>query len=267
MNATIPYDPRRFRTAAAHYLAGRPPYADLLIRRVAAACGLQPDSRVLDLGCGPGPLAVAFARLAGEVVAVDPEPEMLRAAAANAAAAGVAIRLRQGSSYDLDASLGNFRLVAIGRAFHWMQRADTLARLARLVEPDGAVALFADRHPDVPDNRWRQDYEALVGRYVADDSVHRLRKSADWVRHEAVLLDSPFSQLERMSVIERRRVPVDSLVHRVRSMSTTSEDRLGPRTEALAEEIRAAMSRLASDGLIIEVVESEALLARRPGAA
>ena len=266
MNVTIPYDPRRFRTAAAHYLAGRPPYADLLIRRVAAACGLRRDDRVLDLGCGPGPLAVAFARFAGEVVAVDPEPEMLQAAAANAAAAGVAIRLVQGSSYDLDATFGRFRLVAIGRAFHWMDRADTLARLDRLIEADGAVALFADRHPDVPDNRWRQDYEALVNRYVEGDSIRSLRKSVAWVRHEAVLLDSPFSHLERISVIERRRVSVDSLVHRVRSMSTTSADGLGPRTEALAAEIRAAMSRQAIEGQITEVVESEALLARRPSA-
>ncbi len=35
----IPFETRRFRTAAAHYLAGRPAYAPGLIERVAEVCG------------------------------------------------------------------------------------------------------------------------------------------------------------------------------------------------------------------------------------
>lgn len=263
MTATIPFDAHRFRTAAAHYLAGRPPYAPLLIQRVAAACELTRSHRILDLGCGPGQLAVAFAPSASEVVAVDPEPEMLRAAAENAAAAGVRIRFVEGSSYDLKPELGRFRLVTIGRAFHWMDRTETLLLLDTMVEADGVIALFADRHPDVPDNRWRHDYEDLIYRYTEGDSVRGLRKSPAWLRHEAVLLDSPFGRLERISVIERRRVSVESLVDRVLSMSTASRDRLGDKAEALAEEIRAAMMRIATAEGITEVVESEALLARR----
>ena len=57
------FQPRRFRSAAPHYLAGRPPYAPRLIRHVAHFTGLAPDARVLDLGCGPGMLAGAFALL------------------------------------------------------------------------------------------------------------------------------------------------------------------------------------------------------------
>ena len=75
-----PFDPERYRSAAAHYERGRVPYASALIRRVAEITGLGPQHRVLDLGCGPGPLASSFASLAREVVAVDPAPEMLAAA-------------------------------------------------------------------------------------------------------------------------------------------------------------------------------------------
>src|SRR6516162_11522159 len=60
------FQPRRFRSAAAHYLAGRPAYAPRLIGHVARFVGLGLDDRVLDLGCGPGVLAGAFAPLAGE---------------------------------------------------------------------------------------------------------------------------------------------------------------------------------------------------------
>jgi len=68
---------RRFRSAAQYYLAGRPFYSSLLIRRVV---GLNATHRVLDLGCGPGQLAAAFGPFVGEVIALDPEPEMLEIA-------------------------------------------------------------------------------------------------------------------------------------------------------------------------------------------
>src|SRR4029077_13682120 len=132
-----------------------------------------------------------------------------------------------------------------------------------LIEPEGVVALFADRHPEVPDNHWRRECDDLVSRYTDGDSVRSMRKSPTWVRHEAFLLASPFRQLERISVIERRRVSVETLVDRIRSMSITSRDRLGDRAEALADEIRVAMNRYADGGLVTEVVESEALMARR----
>jgi hypothetical protein len=48
------FESHRFRTAARHYLAGRPAYAPTLMRRVAELCGLREDHRLLDLGCGPG---------------------------------------------------------------------------------------------------------------------------------------------------------------------------------------------------------------------
>ena len=72
MTAPLPFEPHRFRTAASHYLAGRPPYAPSLIRGVAELCGLSDVHRVLDLGCGPGQIAAAFAFFSGSVVAWTP---------------------------------------------------------------------------------------------------------------------------------------------------------------------------------------------------
>ncbi|MGH7077390.1 MAG: class I SAM-dependent methyltransferase [Acetobacteraceae bacterium] len=151
----LPFDPHRFITAAGHYRAGRVPYPPALIRRVAEAVGLRDADRVLDLGCGPGQLAIGFGYFAGDVIGLDPEPGML--AAATAAALGLTpnVQFRQGSSYSLAATLGRFRLVTMGRSFHWMDRAATLERLDQLIERDGAVALFHDTHLEVPENDWR----------------------------------------------------------------------------------------------------------------
>ena len=133
-----------------------------------------------------------------------------------------------------------------------------------MIEPGGAVALFDEEHPDVPDNAWLAEYRTLLERYASDDPERALRESEDWVGHEALLLGSPFSRLERIGVIERRRVRAERLVDRALSQSSTSRARLGAEADRLAAEIAAYMRRVAPDGLAIEFVESTAIVARRP---
>jgi SAM-dependent methyltransferase len=261
---TIPFTPRRFQTAAAHYLPGRPAYAAGLFHRIARICGLNHDHRVLDLGCGPGQIAVALAPFAGEAVGIDPEPEMLAIAAETAARAGVPVRFRQGSSYDLGPDFGRFHLVAMGRSFHWMDRVETLRRFDAMIDPGGAVVLLRDDHPKVSDNSWVKPYRDLLGRYAEGDRDDRVDKSPDWPNHMAVLLDSPFSRLEEVAVIERRQIPADTLVHRALSMSSTAPGRIGDSADALIAEIEVLMSDFAVDGMVAEVVSSAALIAWRP---
>jgi SAM-dependent methyltransferase len=261
---SVEFQPHRFRTAAKHYLAGRSAYAPRLIELVAGLAGLGTADQVLDLGCGPGMLAGAFAPLVRVVVAVDPEPEMLRIAEAQFGEAG-RIVFRQGSSFDLSPAWGRFRLVTMGRSFHWMDRADTLRRLDGMIEPGGAVALFDSDMVDVPENAWREDYRAVVRRYASADTSHVRHRGPVWVRHEAFLLDSAFNALEQVSVIERRTVTVQQLVDRAFSRSSTAPDRLGDAAPRLAEEIEAVMRPLATDGVLAEVVATSALLGRRGG--
>src|SRR5215207_6329982 len=133
-----------FQSIAATYERYRLGYPQRLVERVAGLAGLKPGDAVLDLGCGTGMLAMGFARLGMAVTAMDPEPEMLAAAGSKAQAQGAPVTLLSGGSQDLTADMGPFRLVTMGRAFHWMDRAATLAMLDRIVTPDGGVALFHD---------------------------------------------------------------------------------------------------------------------------
>jgi len=266
MAVTEDFQPRRFRAAAQHYLAGRPAYAPRLIRHVARLTGLTREHRVLDLGCGPGMLAGAFAPLAREVTAMDPEPEMLRIAAAEFAAAG-RVSFVQGSSHDLSPTLRRFHLVTMGRSFHWMDRAETLRRLDTIVEPGGVVALFESEHCDVPDNAWQDEYRALVRRYAVDDRAHVRRSGGIWIRHEAFLLDSAFRVVDDVGVVERRQVDIPQLVARAFSRSSTAPDRLGAAASTLAADIAALLEPMATNGVLTEVVKTSALLAHRPEAA
>ena len=264
MAVPVPFLAHRFRSTAEHYLVGRPPYPARLIARVAALTGLPATGRELDLGCGPGQLALAFAPLATEVLAVDPEPEMLRVA--RRAAGSAPIRFLQASSHDLGPAFGRFHLVAMGRSFHWMDRAETLRRLDRMIEPGGAVALFGDTHPDLPDNAWRARWREALSRYRATGPDRR-HDAADWVRHEAFLLDSAFCRVDYVAAIDRRRIPIVTLIERALSMSEYNPRRLGERVAALSEDMLHALEPFTVDGMITEVVETYAMIATRPGAA
>jgi SAM-dependent methyltransferase len=258
-----PLPPRRFRSAAQYYLSGRPSYSSLLIQRVVELCNLKGEDRILDLGCGPGQLAMAFACFVREVTALDPEPEMLEIARKNAISGRFKIRFIQGGSYDLGPQLGLFQTATIGRAFHWMDRAATLSLLDTMIEPEGAVALFNDSHPDVPDNTWHDSYEKLIERYAEGDFERQKRRSPEWLRHEGILLASPFRELERISIIEKRHTPVERFMDRALSLSITSRERLGGKADNLVNEMRELMASFALDGVVTEVVESTALIARR----
>jgi SAM-dependent methyltransferase len=253
----------RFRRASKYYTTGRPSYPPLLIKRVAELVGLNKADRVLDLGTGPGFLAIDFAAHVGHVTAIDPAPEMLEVARVNAAQAGAEISFVKGSSFDLAQHLGRFRLVSIGRAFHWMDREDALRRLDGLIEVGGAVVLFSDKTPDVPANAWVAAYREVREKYAAAD---RLGRDAHTVTqsNEAVLLSSTFSAIERHSVIERRATPLEHFVDRVLSFGASWSSASQTLAGEVAEDIRVALTPFAVDGIIHEVVEGRAVIARRP---
>ena len=258
------YDPRRFRTAVPYYARYRLSYPEGLIARVAELTGLAAGARVLDLGCGPGLLAIAFAARGMAVTAIDPEPEMLEAARAAAAEAGIAVDIRQGSSFDLPAQMGPFRLVTMGRSFHWMDRVKTAETLDGMVEEGGALALFGEDHPNTAENRWHDLLNDVGARYGAEDAFHRkARKAPDFRSHESILLDSPFGVLERVGVILRREITADEIVGLAFSRSITAPQALGERTTAFEAELRAELAALSPDGRFVEIAELEALIARR----
>jgi SAM-dependent methyltransferase len=106
-----PFLPDRFRSAVPFYVEGRLDYPRRLIENVAGWLGISASDRVLDLGCGPGFLAIAFAELGCTSIGIDPDKAMLAAAKELAAGRGVRCEFREGSSYDLSAAFGPVKLV------------------------------------------------------------------------------------------------------------------------------------------------------------
>jgi ubiquinone/menaquinone biosynthesis C-methylase UbiE len=257
-----PFEPHRFESTVPYYARYRLGYPSRLIRRVVVLLGLRPGDPVLDLGCGPGLLALPLARAGLEVTAADPEPEMLKALQEAAESEQLRIQTLLGSSLALPE--GPFRAVVMGRAFHWMERAATLENLDKLIAPGGAVVLFEDDHPNTVENRWRKLLDEVANRYGAAEEPHRrARSSADYRSHESILLESAFPVLESLGVIVERELSADDIVGLAFSLSVTARHKLGERAAAFESELRAALAELSPDGRFREIAELRALAAWR----
>jgi SAM-dependent methyltransferase len=173
--STMPYDPTFYQGSAAYYAQGRPPYSHELVPTLAAELGLDGTGRLLDVGCGPGVLALALAGRFAEVVGLDPDAEMLAEGARRAAAARIAnIRWVQALAEDIPTlDLGQFRLVSFGQSFHWTDRERVAEAVYDLLEPGGALALIGHAHAGRPQPRGPGEppiphdaIRALIERYL-----------------------------------------------------------------------------------------------------
>ena len=124
--------------------------ADLV--RIGELTGEVSPRRVLDLGCGAGHASMAVAPIAGEVVAYDLTPAMLRQVEILARERGVAnVSTRQGDAERLPFGAGEFDLVVTRySAHHWHNPAAGVAECSRVLAPDGVLLLSDIVAPEDP---------------------------------------------------------------------------------------------------------------------
>jgi ubiquinone/menaquinone biosynthesis C-methylase UbiE len=116
--------------------------------RIVQGAGAGPDDTVLDVACGPGLLACAFARVAKHVTGIDMTPAMLEQARKTQQEQGLTnVSWQPGDVYSLPFSPSQFSIVSSRFVFHHLQ--DPLAALKemkRVCKPGGKVVV-ADMAP------------------------------------------------------------------------------------------------------------------------
>jgi predicted TPR repeat methyltransferase len=121
----------------------------LLLAAVLAACA-EADrrpafGRVIDLGCGTGLAARAFAGLAGEIIGIDLSPRMIERARATGLYAKVEVaEIVEGLARQPDASADLILAADVMVYVHDM--APLLAEVARVLAPGGLFAFTVESH-------------------------------------------------------------------------------------------------------------------------
>lgn len=129
-----------FEARADEYRTARPPYPARLYDILVQVCGLGPGSRVLEIGAGTGQATRDLLAAGAHVEAVEPGARLAAHLAADLGGDRLTVHNAPIETVPLpDAS---FHIVASATAFHWVQTAVTLPKLARALRPDGWLAIW-----------------------------------------------------------------------------------------------------------------------------
>ena len=233
--------------------AHRAPYAPALydaLRAMAPGRG-----RALDLGCGPGKVAIQLADHFAEVVALDPSPAMLEAgrAADGGRHGNIAWTLGRGEDHE---GAAGFELVTAGSSIHWPDHAVLFPKLAGWTS---RLAVISGDDP-VASPCGQAAWLAFLKRWLARMADHTpgVRKPYDPVaaqaeatRHEAWM---DIAGRERFAFTFHQ--PLEDFIAGQHSRATWARAAMGPDlTAAFDEELDALMRPFATDGrLALEMV-------------
>ncbi|MFE0177423.1 class I SAM-dependent methyltransferase [Streptomyces sp. NPDC059002] len=259
------WDDTLFAGAAGYYRRGRLPYAPGLADALTEALRLDGRGRLLDVGCGPGTVALSLAHSFGEIVGVDPDSGMIAEAGRDAAEAGVAgkarwVRLR---AEDLPAGLGTFTVATFAQSFHWMDRDLVAATVRDMLRSGGALVHISDLkaedlsveglpYPPVPQDA----IDDLVRRYLgpvrrAGQGVlpHGTPGGEAAVYTRAGLLGPQRLVVPAGQALERT---FDDVVASVFSMSSSAPHLFGTRLDAFETDLRRLLRSASASGRFSE---------------
>lgn len=234
------YPPDSPFSEAASYYGFRAPYAPQALAYVRDAFRLDETSRALDLGCGPGTIAIPLSRMVGHVLAVDPSEAMLsQGRTLGAQAERSNIDWLHARAEDVAEALGTFDVVTMGQSFHWMDRDTVLRQLAPMIARGGGLALInpGKRRP-------QENWEPLVGeaiaRYLGDIPRHP-QKHPEPEHEPALLRSNAFSRFTAREFAMDFERDVTSILGYVYSMSISPKSAFGDRIDVFERDLTEAL--------------------------
>jgi SAM-dependent methyltransferase len=244
------WDPTLYAGSAPYYARGRLPYPPEMAVAMRDALSLDGTGRLIDVGCGPGPVALLLAPLFADVVGVDPDAEMIAEAQIAAARLGVSnVHWAQMTAESLPGGLGKFRVATFAQSFHWMERELVASIVRGMLEAGGSwVHVGATTHEGVEaagNLPWpsppRAAIEHLVREYLGP--IRRAGRTTlpegTASGEDAVMLAAGFSGPVRLAVgghIHERTE--DEVVASVFSLSSAAPHHFGDRRAAFEVELR-----------------------------
>jgi SAM-dependent methyltransferase len=153
-----------FDEVAELYDRARPRYPAPLIEDLVAMAGLQPGSRVLEIGCGTGQLTVPLAERGAVVLAVELGPRLAEVARRRTAGFdGVEVVVADFEQWPLPGE--PFDLVVAATSFHWLDPRTRVAKCGAACGSDGALAIIETHWGWGANDRFSVESQACYARW------------------------------------------------------------------------------------------------------
>ena len=254
-----------FKGTAWYYAKYRLGYPASFFDHLIKSFNLNKDSRVLDLGTGTGQIAIPMAAYVKEVVAVDPEGEMIEEGKVQAAQNKVAnITWLQAKAEDISSKLGMFRVTTMGASFHWMEQDKVLEKVYELTEGGGGVAIVANVSTVIHNkgnDAWKDIVWSTVKEFLGEE---RRAGNATYQeprdRFEAVLARSKFSRYQTFNDTYKVPRSIEDIIGYLGSTSFASYRLFGDRLEEFKKTLTERLLKLESSGKFTETAVVEAYL-------
>jgi ubiquinone/menaquinone biosynthesis C-methylase UbiE len=221
-------------------------------------------THLLDLGTGTGRILEQFAPLFSDVIAVEPDHDMLKLAKKRLQKYPVQFIHGTAESAVLPPEW-QASLVTVCRAFHWMDRPAVLRKLDSVVLPHGVIALMSDHsfwHLPEP---WSEIIQETLKDFLGPErrtAMGMYRPPAEFFQE--ALKNSPFSNVAEHLVPVEREWTLDDIIGYLYSTSFASKAVLGDRATAFEKEIRARLTEFSPAGTFTERNRFEIIIAKRP---
>jgi ubiquinone/menaquinone biosynthesis C-methylase UbiE len=256
-----------FRGTAWYYARFREGYPKEFFDLIQHKFTLLKSDRILDLGCGTGQIAIPICSQVKEVVAMDPEPEMIAEGKNQAAIQGARnIVWVEGGSEDLSTignTLGRFKLVTMGNSFHWMDREKILEELYEMIIGDGGIAIVGNTSIwTKTTNGWQLIVKAVISKWLGEE-----RRAGSGIfqvpakRYEQNIMESQFKRMETWKHHWVVSSTLNSVVGNLYSTSYANPYVLGNKKEAFEKELRDALLKANPSGVFSSEGDLEAILA------
>ncbi|HEY6805222.1 MAG TPA: class I SAM-dependent methyltransferase [Pyrinomonadaceae bacterium] len=156
----------RFSTRVENYIKYRPTYPVGVVQLLENECGLTHQSVIADLGSGTGKLSEVFLEHGYSIVGIEPNAPM-RAAGEKLLSKFEEFTSINGTAENTTLSDASVDLIIAGQAFHWFDPQRAKVEVARILKPNGWIALiWNDRK--LAATPFLEDYEALLLKYGTD---------------------------------------------------------------------------------------------------
>ncbi|NQZ33641.1 MAG: class I SAM-dependent methyltransferase [Oceanospirillaceae bacterium] len=155
----------RFSSTIANYIRYRPSYPQSLLDTLISKTQLNGASSIADIGAGTGIFSQCLLQNNLSVTAIEPNKYML-AAAKLALGSDPNFRYLNNSAEQTGLTARSIDLICAAQSFHWFHNQTTRAEFARILKPQGYLALIWNQREAL--QPFYRQYDAILKKYATD---------------------------------------------------------------------------------------------------